>query len=250
MKHLIISDESIQNKTLVLSQNQAHHLLAVCKCKANDILSAATPTAHYQIKITKLSAKQLHFQILSEEKRKKSQLPIFHLIQALPKQDKFAEICRSCTEIGVDTIRPILSQRCDIKAKKTQHKYQRWERIIESAALQSKRDHIPQLHSVQTMSEMLKNLKEEKTLKLIFWEEAQYNQLPYALLEKVQTNKTVFNDVIILIGPEGGFDKKETSACISAGFHCLSLGKNILRVEHAGFAALNHIITYLNYLRY
>ena len=249
MKHLIISDESIQNKTLVLSKNQAHHLLAVCKCKANDILSAATPMANYQIKITKLTAKQLHFQILSEQKKKKSQIPKFHLVQSLPKQDKFAEICRSCTEIGVDTIRPMLSQRCDIKAKKTQHKYQRWERIIESAAMQSKRDHIPELHAIQTLPEMLQSLKAEQALKLIFWEEATHDQLPYALLEKEHSNKTILNDAILLIGPEGGFDKEETRACISAGFHCLSLGKHILRVEHAGFAALNHIITYLNYLR-
>jgi 16S rRNA (uracil1498-N3)-methyltransferase len=48
-------------------------------------------------------------------------------------------------------------------------------------------------------------------------------------------------DVILLIGPEGGFTPDEIELAIKAGFQAVSLGKRILRTETAGIAAISTI---------
>jgi 16S rRNA (uracil1498-N3)-methyltransferase len=48
-------------------------------------------------------------------------------------------------------------------------------------------------------------------------------------------------DVILLIGPEGGFTPEEIGLAMQAGFQAVSLGKRILRTETAGIAAISTI---------
>jgi 16S rRNA (uracil1498-N3)-methyltransferase len=48
-------------------------------------------------------------------------------------------------------------------------------------------------------------------------------------------------NVILLIGPEGGFTPEEIALAIKAGFQGVSLGKRILRTETAGIAAISTI---------
>jgi 16S rRNA (uracil1498-N3)-methyltransferase len=48
-------------------------------------------------------------------------------------------------------------------------------------------------------------------------------------------------DMILLIGPEGGFTPDEMELAIKAGFQAVSLGKRILRTETAGIAAISTI---------
>jgi 16S rRNA (uracil1498-N3)-methyltransferase len=48
-------------------------------------------------------------------------------------------------------------------------------------------------------------------------------------------------NVILLIGPEGGFTPEEIELAIKAGFQAVSLGKRILRTETAGIVAISTI---------
>jgi 16S rRNA (uracil1498-N3)-methyltransferase len=50
---------------------------------------------------------------------------------------------------------------------------------------------------------------------------------------------------LVLIGPEGDFDPKEIAWAKSQGFLPVSLGKNRLRTETAGLAAV-HLLTLAN----
>jgi 16S rRNA (uracil1498-N3)-methyltransferase len=43
-------------------------------------------------------------------------------------------------------------------------------------------------------------------------------------------------DVILAVGPEGGFTADEVELAIRAGWSAIQLGRNILRVETAGLA--------------
>ena len=51
-------------------------------------------------------------------------------------------------------------------------------------------------------------------------------------------------NILILAGPEGGFEKSEIDYLNEIGFTCVSLGKRILRAETAGMYALSVIDAY------
>jgi len=45
-------------------------------------------------------------------------------------------------------------------------------------------------------------------------------------------------EVMLLLGPEGGFSQEEVQAAKNYGFQCVSLGSRILRAETATIAAV------------
>jgi 16S rRNA (uracil1498-N3)-methyltransferase len=48
-------------------------------------------------------------------------------------------------------------------------------------------------------------------------------------------------NIVVLIGPEGGFSAAEAALAKEKGFHAVSLGPNILRTETAAVAVLGMI---------
>ncbi|HEX9020300.1 MAG TPA: RsmE family RNA methyltransferase, partial [Nitrospirota bacterium] len=48
-------------------------------------------------------------------------------------------------------------------------------------------------------------------------------------------------NIVVLIGPEGGFSSSETETAKDRGFHLVSLGPNILRTETAAITVLGMI---------
>ncbi|MEK9657794.1 MAG: RsmE family RNA methyltransferase [bacterium] len=249
MKHIFIKDSDSKATELVLTQEQAQHLLTVCRCQVGDTLSAVSKKMKYLCKITAIHKQTLSFEIVSSQTLNKDPFH-FTLLQALPKQDKFSDICRACTEAGVHHIIPLTTQRCEVKVKNVDQKRQRWQRILESAAMQAQRQHIPHLDSLYVFNDLSHKKETANTLKLLFWEEAATDRLVYPLLEDYMQQGTKEPYTIqLFIGPEGGITKSEVETLIDMGFMCVSLGNTVLRVEHAGLMALAQIKGYLNYLR-
>ena len=56
-------------------------------------------------------------------------------------------------------------------------------------------------------------------------------------LQLVHTNQTI-TDILICIGPEGGYQEKEINAIIESGGKSVSLGNTILRAETAAIGSL------------
>ena len=88
--------------------------------------------------------------------------------------------------------------------KKATKKVERWKQIAESAAKQSKRMLIPNVHEVLTFKEALK-YAEAMDIRLIPYELAKGMQETKEILADIQPGQSVG----IFIGPEGGFEEKE-----------------------------------------
>ena len=120
-----------------------------------------------------------------------------------------------------------------LDGKKAAKKVERWKQIAESAAKQSKRMLIPNVHEVLTFKEALK-----------YAESMDVRLIPYELAKGMQETKEILADIQpgqsigIFIGPEGGFEEKVETA-ISEGAKPITLGKRILRTETAGLAILS-----------
>ena len=159
-----------------------------------------------------------------------------YLFQGLPKADKMELIIQKAVELGAYEVIPVETKRCVVKldGKKAAKKVDRWQQIAESAAKQSKRMLIPNVHQIMTFKEALR-YAQSMDIRLIPYELAKGMQETKEILTAIEPGQSIG----IFIGPEGGFEEKEVEAAIEEGAKPITLGRRILRTETAGLAILS-----------
>ena len=117
--------------------------------------------------------------------------------------------------------------------RKVNHKWDklknRWEKIVEKAAKQSKQIDIPQVYPPMTLKEGLEILPKDSLILVCYEEEKDHFMKDY-----IQGQE---KNIALIIGPEGGLDPEEVDLIKARGGHPVSLGKNILRTETAPLIA-------------
>ena len=158
------------------------------------------------------------------------------LVQALLKGEKLEWVLQKATELNVDTIYLVSTANCVAKYddKKLQSKVSRWEKIMLEAAQQCGRNQLPTLVVGETLSQVL--IIEADALKLVAYENEDGHTIKSAL-QSVHTSQTL-TDILICVGPEGGYQEKEINAIIESGGKSVSLGTTILRAETAAIGSL------------
>lgn len=158
------------------------------------------------------------------------------LVQSLLKGEKLGWVLQKATELNVDTIYLVSTANCVAKYddKKLQSKVSRWEKIMLEAAQQCGRNQLPTLVVGETLSQVL--TIEADALKLVAYENEDGHTIKTAL-QSVHTNQTI-TDILICVGPEGGYQEKEINAIIESGGKSVSLGNTILRAETAAIGSL------------
>jgi len=155
------------------------------------------------------------------------------LCQALLKSGAMDYVIQKTSELGVDCILPFSSERTVVKLAEdlAGNRVTRWRQIARSSTKQSGRLKPPEIENVQSFEQLMESWRGKNVLKVIFWEEEGSNHLK-SLLRREGVSRTVVG----VVGPEGGFGRKEIEAALHAGFLPVSLGKRILRAETAGIA--------------
>ena len=158
------------------------------------------------------------------------------LVQSLLKGEKLEWVLQKATELNVDTIYLVPTANCVAKydKKKLQSKVNRWEKIMLEAAQQCGRNHLPTLVVGETLLQALDI--ESEALKLVAYEN-EAGQTIKDILKTLHSDKSV-TDVLICIGPEGGYQEKEINAIIKYSGKSVSLGNTILRAETAAIGSL------------
>lgn len=150
---------------------------------------------------------------------------------AIPKSPaRWESFLEKATEIGVETIIPLVSRRSEKRRIRTE----RSEQIILSAFKQSKHLHLPALRPVQSIKDLIAEYTSSESEKFIAYLGTEENPYLGVIHETGMSS-------IILIGPEGDFTAEEVSLALASGFKGVSLGDSVLRVETAGVAACNII---------
>lgn len=158
------------------------------------------------------------------------------LAQGLAKGEKMDFIIQKAVELGVHAIVPVAMEHSVVRldGAKADKKVERWQKIAEAAAKQSKRDIIPQVQAVQSVAEMLKN--NDLANKIIAYECEDKMGLKNALHAAEN-----LSELLLIIGPEGGISEHELKLAQDSGAKAVSLGKRILRAETAGLVAMSAI---------
>jgi 16S rRNA (uracil1498-N3)-methyltransferase len=158
------------------------------------------------------------------------------LCQAIPKMDKLEAVIRHATELGAGRILPFFAERSVPRwpAEKSPLKRARWQKISVEACRQCGRADIPEIGEITSFAGMLKKARPEG-LNLILWEEESRQGIRAVLRDPAYAET---RDFLLVIGPEGGFTRKEVDQARAAGFLSVSLGKRVLRVDTAAVAAM------------
>lgn len=160
------------------------------------------------------------------------------LAQGLTKGEKMDFIVQKAVEMGAYSVIPVAMEHSVVRLEgaKAAKKVERWQKIAESAAKQSKRDIIPQVQPVQSMAQMLADNNFQT--KIIAYECEDKISLK-AALQAAEAGG--IQKLLLIIGPEGGISEHELELAKAAGAVPVSLGRRILRAETAGLVAISAI---------
>lgn len=163
------------------------------------------------------------------------------LVQGLPKADKLELVLQKGVELGATAFYPTVLQRSVVRldARAAEKKLGRWEKIVGSAALQSGRACLPTVELLEGVTEVAERFSAGPgRLLLVPWEEEHYLSLKEAC-RNFREAQGEPEEVVVVIGPEGGLAAEEVACLQEAGFVPVSLGRRILRTETAGMAVLS-----------
>jgi len=153
------------------------------------------------------------------------------LVQALPSGDKMDWIVEKSVELGVTAIQPVAAQRSVIRlsAERMERRVSHWNHIAAAACEQSGRNSVPVVAPILDLPQYLGIAKAQNALRLMLAPQAE--TALHVLTKPV-------DPILIMIGPEGGWDSSEILAAHVAGFQTIRLGPRVLRTETAGAAVL------------
>jgi 16S rRNA (uracil1498-N3)-methyltransferase len=160
------------------------------------------------------------------------------LAQGLAGGDKMDWIVEKAIETGAQVITPLQCERSILKLtrssdqERAQKRLAHWKGIIQAACEQCDRTVLATLEPIQNFDAYLKEPK--SALKLLLSPDA--TQSLYSVLVE-----NAPQDIILIIGPEGGHSPAEEAQAQAAGYQIVSLGERILRTETAGVVAITAV---------
>ena len=217
---------------VTISGSDANHLARSLRAKRGDKITAVDGTGNCAVlELINFDRETIKAKRIGELQKIVVEKKII-LADCLPKQNRFDNIIEKATELGVEKIQPLISERTI--ARPRDNKLERWQRIAKEAAEQCARDTIPEIENVRELDDWLKEITppDEDTLFLFCWELEQET----TVREGLRLNRD--KNIIVLIGPEGGFSEREVSKIKSAGGVSVTLGKRILKTDTAAVSVL------------
>lgn len=230
------------SKTIRIAGDKARYLTTVLRCKEGDDLTVLDGKGNsFNAIIRSITKKEIIVEVTGViQQSTESPLRIM-LIQGLLKGEKMDLVIQKTTELGIREIIPAITERSQMRETR---KIYRWKKIAEEASRQSGRTMIPVIHDPIGFHDAV-NLRftaydPGRLNGLIFYEEGgmKISEAVEKLKQSVIGSHQLKDyGLIIAIGPEGGFTRREVDTAVSKGFVASYLSKRILRAETAAITA-------------
>ena len=241
----IFSGEPIDGGVISIFGADAHHLARVLRMKPGEVITVSDPLGFDHVcRISSVSGECVTADVISTSANRTEPPYKVTLYQGMPKGDKCDVIVQKAVELGVYSVVFGVTERSVARPDSASlaKKAERLCRISESAAKQSGRGCVPVVSAAGGFAEMLQ-CAAAADIALFCYEGGGENiaDILSSAGDGIR-EKTGFT-VAVLIGPEGGFSRKEADAAREAGVRFCSLGARILRTETAG----SHVLSCVAY---
>lgn len=224
---------------VILRGDEGYHLSRILRAKKGQIIRVFTEKgAEFECAITNVRGTEVTASIkdkLTNEVEAKIRI---HIAQAMIKPVKMEIIFQKCTEIGVASFTPLITEYSMTKPNQPEKQLQRWDRIALESTKQSERRLIPKIYNILNINEYVE--MEREGIKIFM--DARSGKPAKEVLRQLKSDYSL-KEVYIAVGPEGGFSSKENELFIQRGFVPIHLGPRVLRSETAA-AVLASIVLY------
>jgi len=236
---------SIHGSRVVLSGDEARHIARALRKEPGDVILVVNGIGHrHHVELGHVRPEQVVGTIVDTVDRAGE--PPYHLTVALgvlKNRNRFETFLEKATELGVHRIIPLLTDRTEAESLREK----RATNILAAAMKQSGRSVLPDLSSPTPIADVLASrMASEAAGRWICHESANSDPLldratEVAMATGVATatedTKSARPELLVLVGPEGGFSEDEVQAAEDAGCQAVLLGSRRLRAETAGIAA-------------
>jgi 16S rRNA (uracil1498-N3)-methyltransferase len=222
-----IADEVSENSAALTSAH-ADHLIRILRARVGQEFDIAAGPVVRRGRITAIAAHRVDFE-LGEEVAAAYARNVT-LLLAIFKFDRMEWAIEKCTELGVSRVVPVIARRTDAHlAFAATKRAERWRKIAIQAAEQSRRAAPPEIDDPIKLKEAISFAG---ALRIVLSESEGQTQLRAALVSRQPDE-----EVLLAIGPEGGWTEDELELFQKSGWISASLGPTILRAETAAIAA-------------
>jgi 16S rRNA (uracil1498-N3)-methyltransferase len=221
-----IADE-VSGNTAALTGEHATHLIRVLRAHVGQKFDIATGTSVRRGTIVGLDAERVEFE-LGEEIAPAAAANIT-LLLSIFKFDRMEWAIEKCTELGVARIIPLVARRTETHlASAAGKRVERWRKIALQAAEQSRRATPPEIGAPTKVKPALTMTADAR---IVLAETEQERSLRDAIPADSR-------ELLLAVGPEGGWAEDELQQFQAAGWISASLGPTILRAETAAIAGI------------
>jgi len=235
----ILQNNISNNNVIITDKNLIKHIVSVLRLKINDELLLIDETEKaYTTRIIELDKTKIVANIICSEQSKRKLNSRLDLLQCVLKSGAMEVVVQKMTELGTKNLYAMPSIRSVPRydEKDVKNKIEKWQKIAEESCKQCERADKPNifyLDNIETLKEHAKNYD------LVI---ACVERSSDKTLKDILRSQKKHDNILIIIGPEGGFETKEIEFFKENNFSCVSISNLIYRAETAAISALAEVI--------
>jgi len=240
MQKFIIRQINATMAAAIITGQDAKHIFKVLRLNRGDSINITNGQGKdYVAKIVSISKTEITVNKIKECKSVTESPINITLCSGMLKDKKMDMVIKHITQLGITEWIPFFCKRSipTPDAKRMEKRIQRWESIAKESLKQCGRSSLPKISTPVDFTKLM-NHSVNYNNKIAFWEKASIR------LDTLKQG-SARPEVIVLIGPEGGFSEEEISLAEENGFLSYSLGPRILRAETASISSctlIQHIL--------
>ncbi len=213
---------NIENDKITINdRTDCNHIANVFRLNVGDSLRVVDGEYEYLTEILNMSKKEIKLKIMKKNNDNYSLNVNIDIALGILKNDKMNLAIQKLTEIGINKIIPVQTERVVVKINE---KKEKWNTTVKEAMKQCKGVKFTEIAPV-TKIQMINYDSYDKII--YAYENSESSEKITDIVNRTDKN------VLYIIGPEGGMTEKEVKFMKSIGAIEISLGKRILRAETA-----------------
>ena len=219
-------------KILIKDKSDCNHIQNVYRLNVGHELRIIDGEYEYFTEIIQISKKEVFVKILEKKEDSYSLNVNIDVAMGILKNDKMNLAIQKLTEIGVNRIIPLKTERVVVKINE---KKEKWDVVVREALKQCRGIKFTEITPVKKLAE----IDYSKYDKIIFaYENSDESKSLSEIIEKEDKN------ILYIIGPEGGITQEEVDFLKNNKAMEISLGKRILRAETAAIVVCGIIANF------
>jgi len=212
---------------LILTGPEARHISRVMRHEVGSVIRVVDGAGtEYEVELTAVRADRVTSRVLGTKVGARETKHRVAIAQAVLKGDHLTQVCAQATELGVSRVMPFQSART--VGRLSRAKLDRLRAVSLAALKSSTRTVLPRIDAPVELGRLLESVGEFDQV-LVAYEDETGPGLGAVLRRDARS-------VLIVVGPEGGFEPAEIDALKAAGAASFTLGPRRLRAETAAVA--------------